>query len=95
MRLNEHKGYVRNLNEKSAIFDHVSTQNHSMDWDNSKVVYSSNNKSNRLAVESTLIKFLPSFNNSAGANIIDPLSSSLILSTNRSILNKIPSNLLP
>ena len=95
VRLNEHKSYVRNLNEKSAVFNHISSQNHSIDWDNSKIVYSSNIKSDRLAVESTLIKFLPNFNNSSGANIIDPLSTSIILSTNRSILNKVPPNLVP
>ena len=66
-----------------------------IDWANSKIVYVSNNKSGRLSVESSLIKFLPNFNNSAGANIIDPLSISIILSSNRSILNKIPPNLLP
>ena len=95
VRLNEHKSYVRNANERSAIFNHVSSQNHSIDWPQSKIVYPSNKKSDRLAVESTLIKFIPNFNNSAGANVIDPLSTSLILSSNRSILNRVPSNLLP
>ena len=95
VRLNEHKGYVRSSNEKSAVFNHFSSQNHSIDWDNSKIVYSSKNKSDRLAVESTLIKFLPNFNNSAGTNVIDPLSTSILLSSNRSILDKVPPNLLP
>ena len=95
VRLSEHRSYVRNQNEKSAVFNHVSSENHSIDWANSRIVYPSNNKSNRLAVESSLIKFLPNFNNTSGVNVIDPLSSSIILSSNRSILNKIPSNLLP
>ena len=95
MRLNEHKGYVRNYNERSAIYNHSNSQNHSIDWANLKIVYPSNNKPDRLAVESTLIKYHPTFNNSDGANVIDPLSTSIILSSNRSIIDKIPPNLLP
>ena len=95
IRLNEHKGYVRSYNDKSAIYNHVSSKNHTIDWTNSKIVYHSKNKSDRLAVESSLIKYLPTFNNSSGTNVIDPLSTSIILSSNRSILNNIPSHLLP
>ena len=94
VRLNEHKGYIRNQNNNSAIFNHVRDENHSMNWSNSKIVYSSNKKSDRLAVESTLIKVLPNFNNSGGVNVIDPLSASIILSSNKSIREKIPQNLL-
>ena len=95
VRLKEHQSYVRNGNDNSAVFNHVNSKNHSINWSGSKIVYPSNNKSDRLAVESTLIKFLPNFNNSAGANIIDPLSTSIVLSSNSSILRKVPPNLLP
>lgn len=95
VRLREHQSYVRNGNDNSAVFNHVNSRNHSINWSGSKIVYPSNNKSDRLAVESTLIKILPNFNNSAGANIIDPLSTSIVLSSNSSILRKVPPNLLP
>ena len=95
VRLGEHRGYVRRFDEKSAIFNHVDSQGHSIDWANSKLVYPSKNKSDRLAVESSLIKYLPNFNNSSGVNVIYPLSTSIVLSSNRSILNNIPPHLLP
>ena len=95
VRLNEHKSYVRLGNEKSAVYNHVQTRNHSINWPESRIVYQSNTKSNRLAVESTLIKFLPNFNNSTGVNLVDPLSTSIILSSNKSILDKVPQHLLP
>ena len=95
VRLGEHRGYVRRFDEKSAIFNHVDSQGHSIDWANSKLVYPSKNKSDRLAVESSLIKYLPNFNNSSGVNVIDPLSTSIVLSSNRSILSNIPPHLLP
>lgn len=64
-RLYEHRGDIRRGNDLSSIFNHV-LQGHSIDFDNSKFVFNSDNYINRRIVESILIKKYPNFNISEG-----------------------------
>ena len=90
VRLREHKQYVRLGNENSAVFNHIFRKKHSVNWNSSQLVYHSQNRCNRLVVESTLIKHLSNFNNAPGVNSIDNLTKSIILSVNRNIINNLP-----
>ena len=86
-RLREHKDAVRLGRERNAIFNHVHSTNHAIDWSNSKLIYNFNSLSNRLIVESAMIKRTNNFNNLPGASVIDNLSTSTILTCNPSIVN--------
>ena len=89
VRLREHKQYVRLGNENSAVLNHVLNKNHSVNWNSSQLVYHSQNRCNRLVIESTLIKHLPNFNNAPGVNSIDNFTKSIILAANRNINNNV------
>ena len=79
IRLGEHKSAVTHGTEKNAVFQHVKRRNHAIDWNNSAVIYHSDLESNRLVVESTLIKEKSTFNNTEGVLSIDSMSSAVIL----------------
>ena len=79
VRLNEHKAAVRLEQFNNACAKHQRDVNHAIDWNNSKVLYKSNQLSNRLIVESTLIKTRPNINNMASTLTIENLSAKTIL----------------
>ena len=54
-RINEHKRDVRNGNENNAIFLHIQNTQHSINWNNPRLVYKSSDFVRRRVVESTLI----------------------------------------
>ena len=81
VRLGEHKTAVATGKEKNAVFQHLKTKNHPIDWKNAAVLYHSENERSRLVVESTLIKSQETFNNTKGVVSIDNCSSAVILSS--------------
>jgi hypothetical protein len=89
-RLKEHKSYVRHAKLGSAVFNHISTRDHNIDWDSAKTVFPSGDFKKRLIVESTLIKHLPNFNLMSGVCTIDNATKNFILSSNPDILNTLP-----
>ena len=84
-RLREHKDDVRLGRERNAIYNHVHKTNHAIDWSNSGLVYHSNKLSNRLVVESAMIKQTNNFNSMPGTSFIDNHSASTIFTSNPSI----------
>ena len=64
---------------------------HNIDFNNGEMIYNSNKLSNRLIVESALIKSVSNFNNTGGAVSVDELSSSLILGSNTRLKSKLRS----
>ena len=66
----------------NACAKHQRDVNHAIDWNNSEVLYKSNQLSNRLIVECTLIKSRPNFNNMASTLTIENLSAKTILKAN-------------
>ena len=82
-RIREHRDCVRLGRENSAVYTHWATTGHEINFDSSALIYKSNSLSNRLIVESALIKKIPNFNNTQGACTIDPLSSDLILKSQK------------
>ena len=85
VRLREHKDDVRLHRDSNAIFNHVSSTGHSVNWAGTKLIYNSENTYNRLVVESSLIKHLPNFNSSTGLCAIDNFSKNLILNSDSNI----------
>ncbi len=55
-RVTQHKYSVRSAQESSGIFKHVERENHCINWDESKFIHKSNSLSERLIVESALIR---------------------------------------
>lgn len=51
-RVTEHKYAIRSCNTYNAIFNHVSTTNHSTDWDFSKLIFKCSNSKKRKRIES-------------------------------------------
>jgi hypothetical protein len=89
-RLKEHKSYVRLAKPNSAVFDHISSQNHNIDWKSSKTVFSSFDIKKRLIVESALIQHLSNFNFMGGVCTMDHATRNFILIANPDILNNLP-----
>jgi len=89
-RLKEHKSYIRSAKLGSAVFNHVSSLDHNIDWNSSKTVFSSNDVKKRLIVESTLIQHLANFNLVGGVCTIDNATQKIILDSNPDILNNLP-----
>ena len=85
VRLSEHKAAVRLNHTNNACAKHVHECNHSIDWSNAKPVYRSNELTNRLVVESTLIKSFENFNNCQSTLTIENLAASTILKANPGI----------
>ena len=86
VRLNEHKAAVRLKHINNACAKHVSECRHSIDWPNAKPVYRSNRLTNRLVVESTLIKSYENFNNCQSSLTIENLAAQTILKANPSLI---------
>jgi len=89
-RLNEHKGYVRNAKHDKSVFIHVRDNDHQLDWDAAKIIHHSNDRQNRLIVESALIKHLPNFNDKPGLCSVDLATKNIIFNSNPQILRNLP-----
>ena len=81
VRLTEHKNAVRLRRVNNACYKHISDKNHSLNWENARVVYKSNILSNRLVVESSLIVARPNYNNSRSTLTIENLAANLIINS--------------
>ena len=90
-RIGEHRNNVRFGRTHSAFFKHVQETGHDIDFNSGELIYRSNNLSNRLIVESALIKNVANFNNTDGAVSADELSGSLILNSDRRLKSKLRS----
>ena len=77
-RLKEHKSYVRYAKPGSAVFNHVPSHDHNIDWNSFKTVFSSNDFKQRLIVESTLILHISIFNLVGGVCTIDSTTKKFI-----------------
>ena len=66
----------------NAVAKHAHSYSHSIDWEDSKLVYKHESLQQRLIVESTLIKELDNFNNMEGCCRVDGWSRRLILNSN-------------
>ena len=86
-RLREHKDSVRLGRTNNACFKHVQNTLHSIDWRGVKALYRSDNLSNRLVVESTLINSIPNFNNMRSTLTIENLAAKIILKANRGLVS--------
>ena len=82
IRLNEHKSAVRLKNLNNACAKHVAEYGHSIDWNNAKPVYKCSELSNRLVVESALIKTFPNFNNMHSSITLENLAAETIVKFN-------------
>ena len=88
IRIKQHKYNVRNGNENSAIFKHISNYNHNIDWENSCKIINSNNWLERNIIETFIINFNSnSFNISPGLCVFDPTVSNLLKTDLKNILS--------
>ena len=85
VRLGEHKAAVRLGKVNNACAKHTLHDNHNIDWSNAKTLYKSNILTNRLVVESTLIKPRNIFNNMRSTSTIENLAAKTIINSNRSL----------
>ena len=88
-RLRENRDSVRLGRSYSALYKHVESTGHTIDFNHADFVYKSSNVCNRLVVESALIKSIPNFNNTEGAVSVDRCSTKLILNSNRAIKSRL------
>ena len=91
-RLSQHRGYARGTNEQArttAIFKHMSQENHAIDFDHAALVYPCSRWKSRLAVERCLMDSKPNFNaqgpNPSATCQVNSLSRKIIFDTNPAI----------
>ena len=77
-RVHEHKLDVRRQANTSSIYTHINTHNHTIDFNNHKIIYKSNNYLERRVVESSLINIKNNFNLSEGQFKLGPLLQSFV-----------------
>ena len=82
-RIKQHKYSVRTAQESSGIFMHVAEKNHNIDWDKATEVYKSNCATERLIVESVLIRSNSTMNLNEGLYRIDNILFKLFLGDGR------------
>ena len=78
-RINEHKRDVRNGNENNAIFLHIQNTQHSINWNNPRLVYKSSDFVRRRVVESTLINNFENMNVSNGSFKLNKVLENIII----------------
>ena len=86
VRVGEHQGAIRRRDTRNACYKHVSSTKHEIDFENTHVVYKSDDWYNRLVVESSCIVTLPNFNNMRSTLAIDKLSADIILNKTKNVL---------
>ena len=77
-RLKEHKRDCRLGVESNALYVHSSSNDHAINWDDSKIIFKSSNKNILTFMESICIKFIENFNLSPGFNVSDDFTSKFI-----------------
>ena len=78
-RIKQHKYSVRTATSSSAIFKHVESFNHPINWEQACVVYPCSSVTERLIVESSLIKTCNSMNLNDGVYKFDNILISSLL----------------
>ena len=79
VRIKEHMDDFRLKRINNACFAHHRNSNHQIDFSNWRIIHKSNNYSERLVVESTLINSFPNFNKCKSTLSIDNHSANIIL----------------
>ena len=82
-RISEHKRDVKYANENNAIFLHYKDFNHTANWQNSKVIFKSNNYKKRRLLESALINTFPNMNTSHGSFQLNPVINNILIKPHR------------
>ena len=70
---------VRKAQNNSAIFQHMSTNNHRIGWDQSELIYKSTCEYKRKIIEAALIKQMDNYNISEGQWKTDLVDAILII----------------
>ena len=85
-RKKEHQRAIRYGQQNSAIFNHVSNTNHSIDWNAACIVYNSSCPNKNKIIESSLIEQRSNFNMHKGSWRPDPVNKAFT----DPIISKIP-----
>ena len=80
-RIGEHSAAVRRMDPRNACYKHMSQTSHNIDWDNTSLIFQSEDWYQRLVVESACIVTKNNFNISRSTLAIDNLSAQLILAS--------------
>ena len=88
-RIGEHRYAITRQNRNNGIFKHMWDTGHTPRFGESRMIYKSDNKYNRLTVESSCILTTPNFNNMQSTLAIDNLSQQIILKSNPTILRNL------
>ena len=80
-RIREHSAAVRRQDPRNACYKHISQTAHNIDWDNTSLIFQSDDWYHRLVVESSCIVSKDNFNISRSTLAIDRFSSQLILAS--------------
>ena len=81
VRIGEHRSAMRRGDMKNACYKHFASTGHCIDFENSQVLYSSNNWYDRLVLESSYIVTKPNCNNMKSTLAIDKFSANIVLSS--------------
>ena len=79
IRMKEHRNDIRRGNNQNALFNHMETSNHCIDFDSKKLVFPSEDYIERRIVESCLIDSKKNFNILAGHFKLNPILNKIIL----------------
>ena len=77
--MKEHRNDIRRGNNQNALFNHMETSDHCIDFDSKKLVFPSEDYIERRIVESCLIDSKKNFNISAGHFKLNPILNKIIL----------------
>ena len=80
IRAKEHKNEIRKGNEQNALFSHMNTTSHNIDFDKQELIFPSENYVERRIVESSYIESRSNFNLSAGQFKLNKILNKIILS---------------
>ena len=78
-RLREHKYAARRGDNNNALFMHMSTNDHLIDWQNTEMLYKTSNLHKRKIVEAALIQSVPNYNLNEGNYKFDRLLSTYVI----------------
>ena len=78
-RLNEHKQAISQRNTSSALFMHISENNHQINWVDAKLLIKENNTKKRKIIESPIINSSLTMNISDGCYKLDVLTTNYVL----------------
>ena len=79
IRISEHKNDIRRGNELNALFNHMESTDHGIDFQKKELLFCSEDYIERRIVESCLIDSQPNFNISAGHFKINKILNKIIL----------------